>query len=137
LPTACAGFFFVLNLWRQQPPANTATALAWLHTLAAWLRVPPDDGVALLLNGLGEAGAAPAAPLRLWRLQALQHTRLPLRRLLAAPGLVRASPTHVDLHLPLRSARLAVRKAGLDIDPGWQPLLMRVVAFHYDQGGRP
>jgi hypothetical protein len=131
--TAWGGFLFVLNLWRRQPPMDGATAVVWLQALAAWLGVPPRDGLMALLNSLDvtEPRIDPL-PLRHLRERALRLTRLPLRRLLAGPGLVRASTTHIDIHLPLRSTRLAVRRAGLDLDPGWQPLLQRVVGFHYE-----
>lgn len=131
--TVWGGFCFVLNLWRQQPPVDGATAVVWLRALAAWLGVPLRDGLMALLNSLDatEPRIDPL-PLRQMREQALRLTRLPLRRLLAGPGIVRASTTHIDIHLPLRSARLAVRRAGLDLDPGWQPLLQRVVGFHYE-----
>jgi hypothetical protein len=131
--TAWGGFLFALNLWRQQVPDDATTAVAWLRALATWLRVAPDDGLVALLQGLdaGGRGTQPL-PLRHLREQALRLTRLPLRRLLAGPGLIRASATHIDIHLPLRSTRLPVRRTGLDLDPGWQPLLQRVVAFHYE-----
>lgn len=134
LRTAWGGFFFVLALWRQTPPPDAGTATAWLQALAAWLRLPSDDGIAVWLARLGRASdqPQPALPLRALRLQALYLSRLPLRRLLASPALLRANATHVDLHLPLRGVRLAVRRAGLDLDPGWQPLLARAIHFHYE-----
>lgn len=134
LRTAWGGFFFVLALWRHSPPPDADTATGWLQALAAWLRLPADDGVAVWLASLGAAPgfAQPALPLRALRLQALQACRLPLRRLLAGPGLLRANATHVDMHLPLRSVRLGVRRAGLDLDPGWQPVLARAIHFHYE-----
>jgi hypothetical protein len=39
--------------------------------------------------------------------------------------------THVDVHFLLRQVDLRVRKAGLDVDPGWIPWFGRVVTFHY------
>ncbi|MCV2218478.1 hypothetical protein [Thauera sp. Sel9] len=51
------------------------------------------------------------------------------------PARVRASASRVDLHLRLADASLDVRRAGLDIDPGWLPWLGCVVRFHYDRGG--
>ncbi|GAA3514187.1 hypothetical protein GCM10022140_47660 [Rhodococcus aetherivorans] len=40
--------------------------------------------------------------------------------------------THVDVHYELASATVAVRRAGLDRDPGWVPALGRVITFHFD-----
>jgi hypothetical protein len=42
--------------------------------------------------------------------------------------------THVDVHFPLASATVAVRRVGFDRDPGWVPELGRAIAFHF--GGR-
>ncbi len=40
--------------------------------------------------------------------------------------------THVDVAFPLGAASVAVRRAGLDRDPGWVPELARVVTFRFD-----
>jgi hypothetical protein len=50
---------------------------------------------------------------------------------LAAPGRVRVTGTHVDVVLSLQDVDLAVRVAGLDRDPGWVPVLGRIVLFHF------
>ena len=47
----------------------------------------------------------------------------------AAAGLVLLP--HVDLVLPLDEVSLLVRRAGLDLDPGWCPSFGRIVQFHY------
>jgi hypothetical protein len=57
--------------------------------------------------------------------------------LLRVPGRIAATPTHIDVHYRLTAARLAVRLAGLDLDPGWVPWLGRVVTLHYDDPGPP
>jgi len=50
---------------------------------------------------------------------------------LMSPGLVRVTSTHIDVVLSLETVDLAVRVAGLDRDPGWVPLLGRIVLFHF------
>ena len=50
---------------------------------------------------------------------------------LMSPGLVRVTSTHIDVVLSLEDVDLAVRVAGLDRDPGWVPLLGRIVLFHF------
>jgi hypothetical protein len=45
------------------------------------------------------------------------------------------TPTHIDVHFNLGAADPRIRRAGLDLDPGWIPWFGRVVAFHYDAGG--
>jgi len=46
-------------------------------------------------------------------------------------GQLFVSATHVDLILPLDSADVDIRCAGLDFNPGWVPSLRRVVTFYY------
>jgi hypothetical protein len=57
---------------------------------------------------------------------------LGLRRLVHRRGLVVATATHVDVTFPGDVIELPLRRAGLDLDPGWVPWLGRVVAYHYD-----
>ncbi len=45
------------------------------------------------------------------------------------------TPTHADVWLAFDQLDLRIRRAGLDIDPGWLPWFGRVVRFHY--GRRP
>jgi hypothetical protein len=57
--------------------------------------------------------------------------RDPVARALAVAGRLHVTASHLDLVLPLAAARLPVRRAGLDRDPGWLPAFGRVVAFHF------
>jgi hypothetical protein len=66
------------------------------------------------------------------RRAAHRQARAGLRALVARPGHVAFTRTHVDVVLPLRDLDLRVRRAGLDADPGWVPWLGRVVTFHYE-----
>jgi hypothetical protein len=50
---------------------------------------------------------------------------------LTSPGLVLVTRTHVDVVLSLEDVDLSVRVAGLDRDPGWVPMLGRIVLFHF------
>ena len=47
-------------------------------------------------------------------------------------GTIYASLSHIDVVLPLEKASAEVRRAGLDLDPGWLPAFGRVVQFHYE-----
>jgi hypothetical protein len=49
----------------------------------------------------------------------------------ARPAHVVATRSHVDVHLRSNDVSLALRRCGLDIDPGWLPWLGRVVHLHY------
>ena len=63
--------------------------------------------------------------------QALQAATMPrLARVLA-------TPTQVDVHFRLADADLAVRRVGLDSDPGWVPWLGRVLRWHYGSALAP
>jgi len=55
-----------------------------------------------------------------------------LAALLIRRGRLEVGPGRADLHLPADAIDIAVRRAGLDIDPGWVPWLGRVIRFHYD-----
>ena len=51
--------------------------------------------------------------------------------LLLMPAQIQYSPSHLDIYYSLKDVKLGVRKAGLDINPGWLPWLGQVVNFHY------
>ena len=50
---------------------------------------------------------------------------------LVSPGRVHVTRTHVDVVIGLHDVDLAVRASGLDRDPGWVPVLGRIVLFHF------
>jgi hypothetical protein len=154
-PTGWGGLFFLL---RPLDRLGLGDALAaepelaaddlprhLLEAIARQLGVPDDDGVWRALRpelAPGEATPEPsprvAAAIPGWhrRLAAWLEERagLDLARCTRRRGLVTASRTHLDLALPLSAMSatdLAVRRAGLDLDPGWVPWLARVVTFHY------
>ena len=54
-----------------------------------------------------------------------------VREIVNRGGLVSLNRTDLDLTLPLNSVDLRIRRAGLDIDPGWLPWFGKVVRFHY------
>lgn len=60
-----------------------------------------------------------------------RHARIGLASLVRRPGRVAASLTHLDICFDLAAADLRVRRAALDVDPGWVPWLGRVVCFQY------
>jgi hypothetical protein len=59
-----------------------------------------------------------------------------LHRVVCRPARVRTTATHVDVSFDHRDADASMRRAGLDIDPGWVPWFSRVVQFHYVYGHR-
>jgi hypothetical protein len=44
---------------------------------------------------------------------------------------VTGSPGWLEVRLPLATVDLTIRRAGLDIDPGWLPWLGAVVRYVY------
>lgn len=58
-----------------------------------------------------------------------------LAELVHRPAAIACSRTHVELIFDLEASDLAIRKAALDIDPGFVPWFHRVVQYHYVVGG--
>lgn len=65
-----------------------------------------------------------------------RHLRYDLATLVRRPGRVVWTRTHVDVIFDERQVDLAIRMAGVDIDPGWVPWWGRVVKFHYEAMGK-
>jgi hypothetical protein len=53
-------------------------------------------------------------------------------RLAARTGSIMAGPGWIEVHLDLGDVDIDVRRAGLDLDPGWVPWLGTVVIFVYE-----
>lgn len=62
-----------------------------------------------------------------------RHARIGLADLVRRPALLQSTPTHIDLRFDLRLVDLRIRRAGLDLDPGWLPWFGRVIGFHYER----
>ncbi|HEU4325847.1 MAG TPA: hypothetical protein VFS21_22095 [Roseiflexaceae bacterium] len=60
-----------------------------------------------------------------------RHAGLGLAELIARPGVLLAAPGHIELFFAHEQADIRIRRAGLDIDPGWVAWLGRAIAFHY------
>lgn len=91
------------------------------------------------LSHLQRLRAAPELTERLWacavRRWCRRHMRMSVREILARPGRIRATPTNIDITLPMSAVDLRIRRVGLDLDPGYVPWFARVVHFHYDVEG--
>ena len=114
--------------WLQVEIARTAGAFAALQPSAAgWPAL------------LGPPRPARAGDLvRAWELAVRRVcrrvARLTVPEIVSRRGYVLLSRADIDVTLPLHTADIRVRRAGLDIDPGWLPWLGRVVRFHYARG---
>jgi hypothetical protein len=103
---------------RTAPPANPPP----------WI-VPHEDllATALLTQAAGSvtylfasrAGAAEVTPVQL------------VERHLAVPARIVVTGEEMEIRMPMNRIDLAVRRAGLDRDPGWVPWLQKSVRFQF------
>lgn len=69
-----------------------------------------------------------ARAVRMW---CWRSARMTLREIVSRPGRVYATPTSIDVTLPMSTVEVRIRRCGLDLDPGYVPWFARVVHFHY------
>jgi hypothetical protein len=150
--TELGGVFYLLNAlialdWLDEedhPPVNPWLKLEALARSVLGEAAPDplwDTLAELARTGEGLAEARQAADgwhIRQWpALEAWLVRRLEmpagLAALLRGRARLRLSRTHMDIHFRLEQIDLAVRRAGLDRDPGWVPSLQRVIKFHFDE----
>lgn len=119
------------SLVESLPPPRETAARCW----------SPPPGWRDARIGLGHEPMSPCTPdamAQRWLLAVRRYLRRVARIGLASLCLraahVRWSATHLDVRFAPGQADLRVRRAGLDIDPGWLPWLERVVAFEYRAG---
>jgi hypothetical protein len=125
---------------RPTPQGRVLEAFGWLP-LAAWDAGTPD----LAMWREHPIRRGPPTPARPWAARAWQRalgrwlrmfSELSLEELVRRRATVTSTRTHIDLVMPLRSADVRIRTAGLDIDPGWVPWLGRIIRFHYREEPR-
>jgi hypothetical protein len=151
--TAAGGLLFLLPvLERLGFPAwcKSATtrpeilARRIFHLLLSRLEIPEDDPAWAFAMAPDPVDGDPVdaavrrkmLPQHLWLTRCRQLLRrrvhIGLASLVCRPARLVTTRTHVDVFLGLDAADVHVRRAGLDIDPGWVPWLGQVVAFHYE-----
>lgn len=64
-----------------------------------------------------------------------RRAHMGLETIVEREAFVTFTPTHIDVFFRLSQADIRVRRAGLDVDPGWVGWLGRVVSYHYVDGG--
>lgn len=142
LPAVQAQLFAADNIMASQPGAGWRC----FYHLAAALGCPPEGELLVFLASecaLDNVAALiqQPPPAQMDQLLRLGENRYGAEVWQAAtwqlPARLIASASHLDLHFRLNDARLPVRRAGLDINPGWLPWLGRVVTFHYGSGLEP
>jgi hypothetical protein len=65
-----------------------------------------------------------------------RYAGIGLRSLINRSGRIACSRTHLDIMFGLDQLDIRIRKAGLDINPGWVGWLGKVIQFHYESGDR-
>jgi hypothetical protein len=114
-----AGGRLALALWHGEMPQAVAAALDDAAAIGAPL---PQRGDAAVLVDAWQVAA------RRWL---AAYAGVTPGGLIRRPGYVALTRTHLDVFFALRDADIRVRRAGLDLDPGWLPWYGRVVLFHY------
>ena len=141
--TGWGGLLFLVNALNRLDVAALLTACGseapsgWrlLHDLGLLLGLPADEPLAEFLVAQDLARPQPSPPgfceRILNEIEALYAPdgAWPLR--LAQPAQLRATATHLDLDLLTPAVDIAIRRVGLDIDPGWVVWLGRIVTIHY------
>ena len=110
----------MLAIWRGEMSKRAQELVGDAQTRVVPARQCQDD--------LHELTAGWYRAMRRW---CRAYAGLRLRELIRRTGRIGITRTHVDLFLLANSVDIRIRRAGLDIDPGWLPWLGRVVSFHY------
>lgn len=122
--------------WLARHPQPLFSAL--LADLAARVGSPLDARFADAFAPDGDAVCAPAV-LGAWRCLLRRycrvHAHIGLHDLIVRPGRIVVTPLHLDVFFDPATIDLRIRRAGLDLDPGWVPWLGRVLRFHYRDTG--
>ncbi|HEX4947613.1 MAG TPA: hypothetical protein VFZ34_13165 [Blastocatellia bacterium] len=125
----------------QQPENQVLCDSSRRLIFAQWQQTIPNAAQELLSTSDWVQGNALAASsdlellcqswftaLRRWCRRA---ARIGLSELVCRPGRVTVTRTHLDVWFTLQQADLCIRRAGLDLDPGWVPWFGKVVSFYY------
>jgi hypothetical protein len=128
LPASARAQALADPMWHAMPVAEWWPAPEAGDWWARWQAAPP--AVRALGRSAWQALAAAA-----------RRGQVPTpRRLLVRQGAMALSATHLDVVFRLDDADLAVRRVGLDQDPGWVPWFGRIVQLHFRptlHGGAP
>ncbi len=138
--TQWASLFFLVNAftrlriaewWVSSGPDTGHPCHRLMRHIAARLGIEATDPVFAVLGGQGAVDPEGDRWWRVIRAWLRRTTTLRALELAKGRGTVHVTATHLDVTLPFRSIDVRVRRAGLDLDPGWVPWLERAVAFRY------
>jgi hypothetical protein len=110
----------VLSIWRGRAPESVRSLIGTSVIARVSARRCEDNSRALLTC---------------WHRALVRWSRcfgrIGLDHLVRRRGVLSVSRTHLDLFFDLNSVDTRIRRAGLDLNPGWLPWFGRVVSFHY------
>ncbi|MFT3870701.1 MAG: hypothetical protein QM715_19800 [Nibricoccus sp.] len=141
--TRAGGLFFLISLLDHAGLPDFLTTLPeparaefpWqiLRLALRHARVDAADPLTVVFDELPSTDQ----PLGRWLLavnrRALRLTGMNLRAIVRRPARITLTPTHVDVFFRPAEAEVRLRRAGLDLDPGWIPWLGRAVAYHFNR----
>ncbi len=144
--TNAGGLFFLIPLLqRAQLPAHLATLPEEMRQPYAWeifrlalrhARIAEDDPIHQLLPSAPRPPSltfslSPSSYLLRAHHEARRRDTITLRDLIRRPALLSSTHTHIDLFFRPGEADLRLRRAALDVDPGWIRWLTRLISYHY------
>jgi hypothetical protein len=116
------------------PAPPTSQACCW-HAPALW------QDARITVGHQEEDAISPEVMATLWLTACRRYlrrvARIGLSSLVCRPARMQWSATHLNTRFAWGDADVRVRRAALDIDPGWLDWLGRVVTFHYLQPFEP
>jgi hypothetical protein len=137
--TEAAGLLFVIRALVQMgaEPYLPLAGVPLLKVLCAVSGTPATDPMRLYLDGFEtETGCELAVTYMAFALRRWlrRYAKMGVRELARRPGRVSITRTHIDVIFDHKQADIRIRKAGLDLNPGWTPFLGKIVQFQYLYG---
>jgi hypothetical protein len=136
--TDFAGLYYLaVALQRLGAAGRASSGAAAVHVLvrlAHWSGAAESDPVLAPLLA-AELPPVDEGQIALWSRAVRRYLRRRLRlrwmTAISRPGRISWTRTHIDVAFDVGQADVRIRRAGLDINPGWVLWLGRVLSFHY------